>query len=81
MKEKHIDWKDVAMRAVKTFLQAAAAFAMAEISGAELFAIDARMWGAIGVSAVAAGLSAVWNGVMEPMVLPALSGGKKENCI
>jgi len=68
MKEKRIDWKDVGVRAVKTFLEAAAAFVMAEISGAELFAIDGQMWGAIGISALAAGLSAVWNGVIEPMI-------------
>ena len=34
---KGLDWKDVGIRAVKTFLEAAVAFVMAEIAGAELF--------------------------------------------
>ena len=69
---QQVDWKDVAVRALKTFLQAAAAFLTAEISGVELFDLDGKMWGAIGISAVAAGLSAVWNGVIGPMLAPAL---------
>lgn len=73
------DARDVAIRALKTFLEAAAAFVMAKVSGAELFAMDGQMWQAIGISAMAAGLSAVWNGVIEPMIAPALEGQKKEN--
>lgn len=71
MNNKQVDWKDVAVRALKTFLEAAAAFLAAEISGVELFELDGKMWGALGVSAVAAGLSAVWNGVIGPMLAPA----------
>ena len=73
--------KDVAVRAVKTFLEAAAAFVVAKVSGAELFAMDGAMWQAIGISAMAAGLSAVWNGVIEPMIAPALPAGEKQNMI
>ena len=73
---KHADWKDVGIRAVKTFLEAAAAFVMAEISGAELFEISNQMWCAIGISAAAAGISAVWNGVIEPLILPVIDEAK-----
>ena len=70
---KNVDWKDVGIRAAKTFLEAAAAFLIAEITGTELFSIGGQMWGAIGLSAVAAGVSAVWNGVIEPLIAPVVS--------
>ena len=70
---KGLDWKDVGIRAVKTFLEAAVAFVIAEIAGAELFEIGSQMWCAIGISAAAAGISAVWNGVIEPLILPVIS--------
>ena len=54
---KGLDWKDVGIRAVKTFLEAAVAFVMAEIAGAELFEIGGQMWCGIGISAAAAGIS------------------------
>jgi len=74
---KNVDWKDVGVRAVKTFLEAAAAFLMAEIAGAELFSMGRQMWCAIGISAAAAGVSAVWNGVIEPLIAPALDGSRR----
>jgi len=74
---KCVDWKDVGIRAAKTFLEAAAAFLMAEIAGAELFSIGRQMWCALGISAIAAGVSAVWNGVIEPLITPAVSDGKR----
>ena len=73
---KGLDWKDVGIRAVKTFLEAAAAFVMAEIAGAELFEIGGQMWYAIGISAAAAGISAVWNGVIEPLISPVIDKEK-----
>ena len=73
------DARDVAVRALKTFLEAAAAFVMAKVSGAELFAMDGQMWQAIAISAMAAGLSAVWNGVIEPAIAPALPEGVNQN--
>lgn len=69
---KNINWKDVVIRAVKTFAEAFVAFVMAEVSGAELFAMDKGMWFAVGISAAAAGISAVWNGMIEPAVKPLL---------
>ena len=69
---KNVNWKDVAVRALKTFAEAFVAFVMAEVSGAELFMMDKGMWIAVGISAAAAGISAVWNGMIEPAVKPLL---------
>lgn len=69
---KNVNWKDVAVRALKTFAEAFIAFLMAEVSGAELFAMDKGMWCAVVISAAAAGISAVWNGMIEPAVKPLL---------
>lgn len=66
------DYRDVAIRAAKTFVEAVIAFVMAEIAGTELFEMDAGMWAAIAISAAAAGVSAVWNGVLEPMIRPVM---------
>ena len=69
---KNINWKDVAIRALKTFVEAFIACAGAELAGMDLFAIDKGMWCAVGISAAAAGISAVWNGMIEPVVRPML---------
>ena len=69
---KNVNWKDVAIRALKTFAEAFAAFVMAEVGGMDLFAMDKSMWCAVGISAAAAGISAVWNGMIEPAVKPML---------
>ena len=69
---KNVNWKDVAVRAAKTFVEAAVAFVGAELAGVDIFAIDKSMWCAVGISAVAAGISAVWNGLIEPAITPLL---------
>lgn len=69
---KNVNWKDVATRAIKTFVQAFIACAGAELAGMDLFAIDKGMWVAVGLSAAAAGISAVWNGMIEPAVKPLM---------
>lgn len=69
---KNVNWKDVAVRAVKTFAQAFLAFVGTELTGMDLFAIDKGMWCAVGISAAAAGISAVWNGMIGPAVKPLL---------
>ena len=68
----NVNWKDVAIRAIKTFVQAFVAFVGTELAGMDLFAIDKSMWAAVGISAAAAGISAVWNGMIEPVVKPLL---------
>ena len=69
---KAINWKDVLIRAIKTFVEAFIACAGAELAGMDLFAIDKGMWCAVGLSAGAAGLSAIWNGMIEPVLKPML---------
>ena len=68
----NVNWKDVAIRAIKTFAEAFLAFLGAELTGMDIFAMDKDVWCAVGISAAAAGISAVWNGVVEPMLKPAL---------
>ena len=69
---KNVNWKDVAVRAAKTFIEAFVAFIGAELAGMDLFAIDKGMWAAVGLSVAAAGISAVWNGMIEPAMKPLL---------
>ena len=71
-----INWKDVAIRAIKTFVEAFIACVGAELAGMDIFAIDKGMWCAVGLSAAAAGISAVWNGMIEPALNPMLPKAK-----
>ena len=65
--------KDVAVRAIKTFWQSAIAYLVATLStGVDLFERD--VIGGILIGALAAGLSASWNGVVQPR-LNKLKGG------
>ena len=71
MKEKV---KDVSIRALKTFWQAVVAYFATsfgtQMAGIEVFNLDAVKNVAIGliIGAVAAGLSATWNGVIQPVL-------------
>lgn len=70
-----IDWKDVLVRSAKTFAETAVAFVVAHLSGVELFSADGGVWASLAISAGAAGVAAVYNGVIRPMLrLP----GEKE---
>lgn len=71
---KNIDWKDVFVRALKTFAEAVIAFLGAELAGVDIFHADKSVWCALGISAAAAGVSAVWNAMIEPAVKPMLPG-------
>lgn len=65
--------KDVAIRALKTFLQSAIAYLVASLSqGVDLFEVEVVSGLLIG--ALAAGISASWNGAVQP-VLNRLKGG------
>lgn len=56
--------KDVAIRALKTFWQAAVAYLVATLTqGVEVF--DEGVIGGLVIGAVAAGLSAAWNGAVK----------------
>ena len=55
--------KDIAIRALKTFWQAAVAYLVASIAqGVDLF--EGEVVGGLLIGALAAGLSASWNGVV-----------------
>lgn len=65
--------KDVAIRALKTFWQSAIAYLVAALSqGVDLFEGD--VIGGLLIGALAAGISASWNGVVQPR-LNKLKGG------
>ena len=66
---KNIDWRDVGIRAGKTFIQTALSFLIATVSGVDFFEGDKSetFWVGLFLSAGAAGLSAVWNGVLQPL--------------
>ncbi len=66
--------KDVAIRALKTFWQAAIAYLVASLGqGVDLF--EGEMIGGLLIGALAAGISASWNGAVQP-VLNKLKGGE-----
>lgn len=57
--------KDVAIRALKTFWQSAIAYLVASLGqGIDLFEVE--VIGGLLIGALAAGISASWNGVVQP---------------
>ncbi|MCD7751001.1 MAG: hypothetical protein LUI10_04575 [Lachnospiraceae bacterium] len=61
--------KDVLIRAAKTFVQAALSIAVAQLAGLDFTGVgvsDALL--NIAIAAGAAGISAVWNGVLSPLL-------------
>lgn len=65
--------KDVAIRAVKTFWQTAIAYIVMILGqGVDLF--EGEAIGGLLIGALAAGISASWNGAIQP-VLNKLKGG------
>ena len=67
--------KDIALRALKTFWQSAIAYLVASLSqGVDLFEVE--VIGGLIIGAIAAGISASWNGVVQPR-LDKLKGGCK----
>lgn len=69
--KRNFDWKDIGKRAIKTFAQAFIASV-----GANLTVLNEALNGdafktvaiSVGVAAVAAGVSAVWNIIVSPMI-------------
>ena len=68
--EPNIDWKDVIIRALKTFAQTAISYLMAALNGVDFFGGDLgkTFWTGLALSTGAAGLSAAWNGVLQPLL-------------
>lgn len=58
-------WKDIMIRAGKTFVQTALSFLIAQLGGADFFGGDMTqsVWLGLLLSAGAAGISAAWNTV------------------
>ena len=65
--------KDVAIRALKTFVQSSIAYLVAAVSAVDVF--DRGVAEGLIIGALAAGISASWNGAIQPM-LNALKGGE-----
>jgi hypothetical protein len=63
-----VNWRDVAIRAGKTFIQAAIAYLIAALGNADIFGGNAgkAFWVGLLMSTLAAGASAAWNGVVKP---------------
>jgi hypothetical protein len=58
---------DVAIRALKTFWQSAIAYLVATLStGVDLF--EGEVIGGLLIGALAAGISASWNGAVQPVL-------------
>ena len=68
--------KDVAMRALKTFWQSGIAYIVATLStqGVEVFEREGVIFGLL-IGALAAGISASWNSVVQPMLNKYKGGG------
>lgn len=66
--------KDIATRAMKTFWQSAVAYLVAtfstQMSGVDVFDLHdvQSVFGGLLIGALAAGLSASWNGVVQPIL-------------
>lgn len=73
--------KDVAIRAMKTFWQSGVAYLVTtfstQMSGVDVFDLHdvQSVFGGLLIGAVAAGLSASWNGVVQP-ILEKCKGGE-----
>ncbi len=64
--------RNIIERAFKTFIETAVSYLIAHLAGANFFDNDQprTFWIGAALSAGAAGLSAVWNGVLQPLVKP-----------
>jgi len=71
------DWKDIVTRAAKTFIQAAVSCVGAAFVGVNYAINDqtGQWWIGLILAAVAAGVSAVWNGIIKPIYLPEEGSG------
>lgn len=68
---KKVDWKDVLIRCAKTFVQAAIPLILASVTAID-FSGDGSTIKSVLVaallSAIATGICAVWNGVINPLL-------------
>lgn len=66
-----VDWKDVGIRALKTFFQAALAYVLAAIGNVDMFSgnVGKTFWVGLLISTLSAGASAAWNAVIKPAIV------------
>ncbi len=78
---KNINWKDVGIRAFKTFIQAFISIAIAGLSGVNFIEGEdlKNVLIGIAISAGAAGVSAVWNAVLSPLFNTITGGNNNES--
>ena len=64
-----MNFKDVLLRAFKTFWQAAVSYIIMNIANLNPFdgSANEKVWLGFAAAALAAGCSAAWNGVIKPM--------------
>lgn len=68
-----IDWADVTVRALKTFIQVAITYAVTALTGVNFAKeLSGTFWLGFLLSAGSAGISAAWNSVL----MPVLNAGK-----
>ena len=60
--------KDIAVRALKTFWQSAIAFLVASLGTQGLDLFEGEVIGGLLIGALAAGISASWNGAIQPIL-------------
>ena len=69
--EKKINWRDVLVRTVKTFIQSFVSYLIMSINGLNFFGdttMSQRIVKGFILGAVTAGLCAVWNSVLSPLL-------------
>lgn len=66
-----VDWRDVLLRAGKTFGQAVVGYLLAALGNADIFGgnLGKAFWVGLLTSTLAAGASAAWNGVLKPALV------------
>ena len=69
--------KDIVIRALKTFWQSAVAYLVATLSTQSIDLFEREVIGGLLIGALAAGISASWNGAVQP-VLDRYKGGVQQ---
>ena len=67
--------KDIAIRSLKTFWQSAIAYLVASLGTQGIDLFEGEVIGGLLIGALAAGLSASWNGVVQPKLDKYKGGG------
>lgn len=69
--EKKINWKDVLVRSIKTFIQSTVSYFIMSINGLNFFGettVTDRILHGFILGAISAGVCGVWNSVLSPLL-------------